>query len=270
MVHDDVVENFPFGLQPPLSLEQLSQCFDPSSSAFYATPTTSITANTTSDNLMQNQSPELQNNPRRINRACDSCRRKKIKCCATYPVCSNCVNFKSLCSYTDNCRKRGPPKGYITAIERRIERMENILQGLVNLEKDNNNLPLDNISNCVDAFECSLEVKKSSLKRPRKDTFSVQSTPNSSQNLSKKHSFDRPDFTADTAADVTAEAEDLRSDPELPTSKERASSTLSHWQEKLSRLDALLDNLFVMKPNLVKLQQKRNKISKLNIPINVY
>ncbi|RDW72930.1 hypothetical protein BP6252_06837 [Coleophoma cylindrospora] len=41
-------------------------------------------------------------------RACDSCRRKKIKCDATTPQCRNCQSASVGCTYNDPRRKRGP------------------------------------------------------------------------------------------------------------------------------------------------------------------
>ncbi|ORX47776.1 hypothetical protein DM01DRAFT_1256965, partial [Hesseltinella vesiculosa] len=54
----------------------------------------------------------------------DSCRRKKIKCDGLHPVCSNCESFTLECTYKDSTKKRGPPKGYIEAIENRLHRLE--------------------------------------------------------------------------------------------------------------------------------------------------
>ncbi|KAF9274610.1 hypothetical protein BGZ68_000509 [Mortierella alpina] len=63
--------------------------------------------------------------------ACDSCRRKKVKCDAIHPLCTNCQTFQYECTYNDPTKKRGPPKGYIEAIEARLHRMEGLLGGLV-------------------------------------------------------------------------------------------------------------------------------------------
>ncbi|KAI8580213.1 hypothetical protein K450DRAFT_238703 [Umbelopsis ramanniana AG] len=63
----------------------------------------------------------------RVSRACDLCRRKKVKCDGLIPVCSNCQQFSYLCTYKDTTKKRGPPKGYIEAIETRLNRMEALL-----------------------------------------------------------------------------------------------------------------------------------------------
>ncbi|KAK9768497.1 hypothetical protein K7432_000836 [Basidiobolus ranarum] len=67
----------------------------------------------------------------RVSRACDNCRRKKIRCDGEQPICSNCQSFGTQCTYNDTKKKRGPPKGYIEAIESRLHRMEHILGGLV-------------------------------------------------------------------------------------------------------------------------------------------
>ncbi|KAL1922264.1 uncharacterized protein VTP21DRAFT_9803 [Calcarisporiella thermophila] len=67
----------------------------------------------------------------RVTRACDTCRKKKVKCDGTTPVCSNCLAFGLECSYSNLSKKRGPPKGYIEAIENRLMRMEELLGDLV-------------------------------------------------------------------------------------------------------------------------------------------
>ncbi|ORZ20527.1 fungal-specific transcription factor domain-domain-containing protein [Absidia repens] len=66
----------------------------------------------------------------RVSRACDLCRRKKIKCDGLIPVCSNCRAFNLECSYKDATKKRGPPKGYIEAIETRLHKLESLLGNL--------------------------------------------------------------------------------------------------------------------------------------------
>ncbi|KAI7852440.1 fungal-specific transcription factor domain-containing protein [Circinella umbellata] len=66
----------------------------------------------------------------RVSRACDLCRRKKIKCDGLNPVCSNCQAFSLECSYNDTTKKRGPPKGYIEAIENRLHKLEQILSDI--------------------------------------------------------------------------------------------------------------------------------------------
>ncbi|EIN10102.1 hypothetical protein PUNSTDRAFT_102126 [Punctularia strigosozonata HHB-11173 SS5] len=70
---------------------------------------------------------------RKIQRACDVCRRKKIRCDgAQMPKnrCSNCIAYNFECTYVEAAKKRGPPKGYVESLENRLEKMEKLLQKL--------------------------------------------------------------------------------------------------------------------------------------------
>ncbi|KAK9718731.1 hypothetical protein K7432_005276 [Basidiobolus ranarum] len=66
----------------------------------------------------------------RVSRACDHCRRKKVRCDGVQPCCGHCKVLNIECTYLDVTKKRGPPKGYIEAIENRLHRMEHLLGGL--------------------------------------------------------------------------------------------------------------------------------------------
>ncbi|KAI9679816.1 MAG: hypothetical protein M1817_004830 [Caeruleum heppii] len=67
---------------------------------------------------------------RRIARACDMCRKKKIKCDGKMPACTHCINYKTECIFTQVEKKRSPPKGakYIEGLENRLGRMESLLR----------------------------------------------------------------------------------------------------------------------------------------------
>ncbi|KAF8625237.1 hypothetical protein AX17_006903 [Amanita inopinata Kibby_2008] len=67
---------------------------------------------------------------RRIQRACDICRRKKIRCDGGQMPenkCSNCVTYNLSCTYVEAAKKRGPPKGYVESLENRVEKLETLL-----------------------------------------------------------------------------------------------------------------------------------------------
>ncbi|KAF9256385.1 hypothetical protein L218DRAFT_217619 [Marasmius fiardii PR-910] len=52
---------------------------------------------------------------RRLQNACDECRRRKIRCdSATAPegICSNCIAFKTECTHQLQKKKRGPKIGW--------------------------------------------------------------------------------------------------------------------------------------------------------------
>ncbi|KAG0745903.1 hypothetical protein G6F57_007457 [Rhizopus arrhizus] len=73
----------------------------------------------------------------RVSRACDLCRKKKIKCDGELPVCNNCQSLNLECTYKDTTKKRGPPKGYIEAIENRLQKLEGYLNSISeNKDKD--------------------------------------------------------------------------------------------------------------------------------------
>lgn len=81
---------------------------------------------------------------RRIARACDACRKKKIRCDGKMPKCGHCENYKTECVFTQVEKKRAPPKGakYIEAMENRLGRMESLLRlsGLLAGEDDRTDL----------------------------------------------------------------------------------------------------------------------------------
>ncbi|KAH6913531.1 fungal-specific transcription factor domain-containing protein [Coprinopsis sp. MPI-PUGE-AT-0042] len=68
---------------------------------------------------------------RRIQRACDICRRKKSDG-AQMPGnrCSNCISFNFECTYVEVAKKRGPPKGYVESLENRLKKLESLLRTL--------------------------------------------------------------------------------------------------------------------------------------------
>ncbi|KAI8890053.1 hypothetical protein K501DRAFT_123879, partial [Backusella circina FSU 941] len=52
------------------------------------------------------------------------CRKKKVKCDGDSPICGNCQSMNLDCTYKDTTKKRGPPRGYIEAIENRLGKLE--------------------------------------------------------------------------------------------------------------------------------------------------
>ncbi|EJD52017.1 hypothetical protein AURDEDRAFT_158861 [Auricularia subglabra TFB-10046 SS5] len=66
---------------------------------------------------------------RRSSKACDQCRKSKCKCERTseHEPCRSCVLLGTECTFLGPSRKRGPPKGYIDAIESRLHQLEALL-----------------------------------------------------------------------------------------------------------------------------------------------
>ncbi|KAI5296116.1 Glucose-responsive transcription factor [Ascosphaera acerosa] len=67
----------------------------------------------------------------KVSRACDECRRKKVRCDASAAVgaesCTNCRRMNSACEFSRVPMKRGPSKGYIKELAERINTLESQL-----------------------------------------------------------------------------------------------------------------------------------------------
>ncbi|KAL2752551.1 hypothetical protein ACRALDRAFT_1044581 [Sodiomyces alcalophilus JCM 7366] len=68
---------------------------------------------------------------RRVTRACDECRRKKIKCDGKQP-CTHCSAYSYECTYDKpSNRRRNPAPQYIEALESRLHRAEALLRTFI-------------------------------------------------------------------------------------------------------------------------------------------
>ncbi|KAL6302103.1 hypothetical protein BKA93DRAFT_737616 [Sparassis latifolia] len=70
---------------------------------------------------------------RKVERACDFCRRRKTRCDGSKMpnnICTNCLQNRRTCTYIEGSKPRGPPKAYITSLEDRVEKMEALLKRL--------------------------------------------------------------------------------------------------------------------------------------------
>ncbi|GFF43018.1 hypothetical protein IFM61606_03275 [Aspergillus udagawae] len=66
----------------------------------------------------------------RITVACNSCRSRKQKCSGNKPICTKCLESHRQCNWPEQL-KRGPAKGYIEALERRLHETEHVLLRLL-------------------------------------------------------------------------------------------------------------------------------------------
>ncbi|KAI0959822.1 hypothetical protein AcW1_004536 [Taiwanofungus camphoratus] len=65
---------------------------------------------------------------RRVWRACESCRRKKIKCDGNEPTCSQCAASKSQCTWLQTKDRAALSRHYVQELEARLLHMENLFQ----------------------------------------------------------------------------------------------------------------------------------------------
>ncbi|KAG6901646.1 hypothetical protein C0995_009645 [Termitomyces sp. Mi166 len=67
---------------------------------------------------------------RKLQRACDVCRRKKIRCDGAQMLnhqCTNCADYGLECTYVESAKKRGPPKSYIERLENRVKKLQELI-----------------------------------------------------------------------------------------------------------------------------------------------
>ncbi|KAK0762035.1 hypothetical protein N5P37_004835 [Trichoderma harzianum] len=65
---------------------------------------------------------------RRQRQACQECRRRKLRCDGRQPRCSSCENIDTQCDVDPNRKPRGPKKGYLIALQNKIETLEDRLR----------------------------------------------------------------------------------------------------------------------------------------------
>lgn len=63
---------------------------------------------------------------RRVWRACESCRRKKIKCDGNEPTCTQCLTSKSQCTWLQTKDRAALSRQYVQELETRLLHMENL------------------------------------------------------------------------------------------------------------------------------------------------
>ncbi|KAJ7042345.1 fungal-specific transcription factor domain-containing protein [Mycena alexandri] len=70
---------------------------------------------------------------RRVQRACDVCRRRKSRCDGSQvsgDKCTTCIDAHLDCTYLETTAKRPPPKSYVDSLEARLERSEALVRQL--------------------------------------------------------------------------------------------------------------------------------------------
>ncbi|CAL1702336.1 unnamed protein product [Somion occarium] len=70
----------------------------------------------------------IQLQRRRVWRACESCRRKKIKCDGVEPTCSQCASSKSQCTWLQTKDRAALSRHYVQELEARLLHMESLFQ----------------------------------------------------------------------------------------------------------------------------------------------
>ncbi|KXG45454.1 Transcription factor [Penicillium griseofulvum] len=146
---------------------------------------------------------------RRIARACDMCRKKKIKCDGKMPKCSHCINYKTECIFTQVEKKRNPPKGakYIEGLENRLGRMESLLRlsGLLS-EDDGGKTDLGTLEKRLADRTNAMNAAKNSNKFMAQ-AAAAQQAPSSHQTTPRMDSTSSPQTAATSPESQKSETE---------------------------------------------------------------
>lgn len=63
-----------------------------------------------------------------IEQACDSCRKRKLKCSKELPKCSKCVQHSWKCSYSPRTVRSPLTRVHLTSVENRVKHLENMIE----------------------------------------------------------------------------------------------------------------------------------------------
>lgn len=112
----------------------------------------------------EDSDPSDPNDPKRrkVQRACDLCRRKKIRCDGAHSSrrnkkCSNCVESKTDCTYVEAAKRRGPPLGYIETLEWKVSKLEALAQKVCEFQGDNRGSRQARLTQCRGVFLSQLK-----------------------------------------------------------------------------------------------------------------
>ncbi|ETN38147.1 uncharacterized protein HMPREF1541_07771 [Cyphellophora europaea CBS 101466] len=112
---------------------------------------------------------------RRVTRACDECRRKKIKCDGKQP-CTHCTVYSYDCTYDQpSNRRRNPAPQYIEALEQRLQKSEAILQSVLpGIDLDDPKFDARGVDQIVESTRARLHARQPSAAKPQDDDGEIQ------------------------------------------------------------------------------------------------
>ncbi|KAJ6024470.1 hypothetical protein N7540_005267 [Penicillium herquei] len=93
-------------------------------------------------------------------KACNTCRRKKVKCDGKRPICSTCVIFKLPCGFEDAGKHPSrSKKTYVEELEQRLKHMEDQLQRV----RQSENPPEQTIQDCQSPGPAATPIRNSEI-----------------------------------------------------------------------------------------------------------
>ncbi|KAI5960046.1 GAL4 [Candida pseudojiufengensis] len=102
---------------------------------------TSSTASSSTINQPSSTSPIIE-------QACDSCRKRKLKCSKEFPQCSKCIQHKWNCSYSPRTIRSPLTRAHLTEVENKLSKLEEIMNYILP-----NSINIDEILSNDNEFE---------------------------------------------------------------------------------------------------------------------
>lgn len=179
-----------------------------------------------------------------IEQACDSCRKRKLKCSKDLPRCTKCIDHNWNCVYSPKTVRSPLTRSHLTKVEDKLSQLENVLQNLLpNMSLDeiievSSTLPKNNCSN-------NNNIKNNHNNRSG-STSSSSSNSNSNSNssssssislLSAKSSTSLANLRATVADKLSAHTlnitNSLKSQPKLPERylTDKSDRSVFEWAE---------------------------------------
>lgn len=203
---DSKEENEPTTLTDDNSLKENNQddinAFNDDNESITSTSTSKPTSKDSEESLSSSHSSKLPPRKRsKVSRACDECRRKKIKCDAVFDIslnkivkmCTNCEKNNYKCTFTRVPLKRGPNKGYT----KKLNSTNNVQQPSQSRKSSNKDLPVTpqspNFPNITTPYDLSSRTNSNNTITPHLQQAQSQSQPQTqSQQLPILQPFPTP------------------------------------------------------------------------------
>lgn len=128
-----------------------------------------------------------------IEQACDSCRKRKLKCSKEYPKCLKCIQHKWCCSYSPRTVRSPLTRAHLTEVENKLAHVTQILRYLLPLTIDVDQLvEQDKYRNTLRFYKEKLCEESSGNQSPSYSIFSNSESLSGSLGDKKldNHSFD--------------------------------------------------------------------------------
>lgn len=119
------------------------------------------------------KSDNSTNSDSNIEQACDSCRKRKLKCSKEYPKCLKCIQHKWCCSYSPRTVRSPLTRAHLTEVENKLAHVMQILRYLLPLAIDVDQLvEQDNYRNTLRFYKEKLCDESSGNQSPSYSIFS--------------------------------------------------------------------------------------------------